>query len=268
MIFLRIKQNDSLWFERWFEGEETELIVPLFENELYDIEIYSKDGKLVKKESFTANKNGVTIVLPRGKIETRTFAPKDLEVFIQQLIKNKFDTELKAQLSLIKSMFPLFKFNEMQIRGGRLEQLMWLYLKKLKSDGIIDDVVWSGKIGTYGLPYPASGKADLLIFIDDLLIVLEVTVIPDTRKQWSAEGASVPDHVRMVSENNPKRKIIGIFSAPSIHEQLEKNLKSHSKEEGIPIICLAIEDLLRLLSLESKERITKDLALALKKKIK
>lgn len=259
MIFIRVKQNDSLWFERWLEGEETELIAPLFKNEPYGIEIYSKDGKLVKKESFTANKDGVTIVLPKGKIETKAFALKDLETFIQQLIKNKFDTELKAQLDLIKSMFPRFKINEMQIRGGRLEQLMWLYLKKLKSDRIIGDAIWSGKIGDYGLPYPASGKPDLLIFMDDLIIVLEVTAIPDTRRQWSAEGASVPDHIRIVSEDNPERKIIGIFSAPSIHKQLAKNLKSHSKEEGIPIICLTIDELLKLLSLNNKKEILKTL---------
>lgn len=259
MPFVRIKQNNSLWFERWLEGGETELIAPLFENEFYDVEIYSQDGKLVKKESFSADKSGVTIVLPKGEIETRILDKKDLKVFIQQLIRNKFDEELKAQLNLIKSMVPQFKINEMSIRGGRLEQLMWLYLKKLKSERIIDDVTWSGKIGEYGLPHPASGKPDLLISIDDLLIVLEVTVIPDTRKQWSAEGASVPDHIKLVYEDNPERKIIGIFSAPSIHKQLAKNLKSHSKDEGIPIFCLTIDDLLKLLSFDSKEEIIKTL---------
>jgi hypothetical protein len=255
MLFIRIKQNNSLWFERWLEGGETGLIVPLFENEKYDIEIYSKNGELIKKESFIANKSGITIIIPKGKIETTFFDKKDIEVFIQQLIKNKFDEELQAQFNLIKSMYPHFKINEGQIRGGRLEQLVWLYLKKLKSEKIIDDVIWSGKIGEHGLPYPASGKPDLLICIDNLIVVLELTVIPDTRKQWSAEGVSVPDHIRIIFEDNPQKKIIGIFSAPSIHKPLAKNLKSYSKEEGIPIICLSIDELLNLLALSSKGKI-------------
>jgi len=259
MLFVRIKQNNSVWFQRWLEGGETELIAPLFENESYDIEVYSKNGKLVKKESFIANRGGITFILPKGRIETKILDKKDIEEFIKQLIKIKFDEELKAQLNLIKSMYPRFKINEMQIRGGRLEQLMWLYLRKLKSEGIVDDVIWSGKIGEYGLPYPASGKPDLLISTNDLLIVLELTVIPDTRQQWSAEGASVPEHIRMVSEGSPERKIVGIFSAPSIHKQLERNLKSYSKEEKIPIICLTIEKLLNLLSLDSKEEIMRTL---------
>lgn len=255
MLFIRIKQNNSLWFERWLEGEERELIAPLFENEPYDIEIYSRDGKLIKKERFIANKSGITIVVSKGKIETIPLTKEDIKTLAKQLIKNKFDEGLKAQLNLIKSMNPRFKISEMQIRGGRLEQLMYLYLKKLKSEKIIDDVLWSGKIGEYGLPYPASGKPDLLIFMDDLLIILELTVIPDTRQQWSAEGVSVPDHIRIIFEDNPQKKIIGIFSAPSIHKPLAKNLKSYSKEEGIPIICLSIDELLNLLALASKGKI-------------
>lgn len=259
MLFIRIKQNKLLWFERWLEGEETELLAPLFESEPYEIEIYSKNGELIKKESFIANKSGITIIIPKGKIKTTFFDKKDIEAFIQQLIKNKFDEELQTQLNLIKSMYPHFKINEGQIRGGRLEQLVWLYLKKLKSEKIIDDVIWSGRIGEYGLPYHASGKPDILILVDNLLIILELTVIPDTRQQWSAEGASVPDHIRIVSKDNPEKKILGIFSAPSIHAQLERNLKSHSKDEGIPIVCFTTDELFKVFASESKERIIKTL---------
>ena len=41
---------------------------------------------------------------------------------------------------------------------------------------------------------------------------------------------------------NPSKKVIGIFSAPSIHPQLEKNLILNAKEDNVGIIfesCVA-----------------------------
>jgi len=49
-------------------------------------------------------------------------------------------------------------------------------------------VIWNGKIGEYGIPSPApggpNGDPDILIFIGDTLVVLELTTIKSKSQQW------------------------------------------------------------------------------------
>ena len=252
MLFIRISQDMTVWFQRWFESGERSVTVPLFEGETYEIEVYGKGGELLKREEILARREGIFLTLPKGKIETKILSKEDIVKFIKELITKKFDDELKEQLTLIKSMYPDSKLNEKQIRGGRLEHLIWLYLQKLRIENIIDAAIWSGKVGDYGLAYPSSGNPDILVYIDNIVIVLEVTIIPDIRMQWSAEGASVPDHVKTFALQNHEKKVIGLFVAPSIYHQLKKNLDAQAKIDRLPILSITMEEFLFFLSMPSR----------------
>lgn len=252
MLFIRISQGTTVWLQRWLESGERAIIVPLFEGETYEIEVYGKGGELLKGEKILAKREGIFLTLPKGKIETKILSKEDIVKFIKELITKKFDDELKEQLALTKSMYPDAKLNEKQIRGGRLEHLIWLYLQKMRIESIIDSAIWSGKVSDYGLAYPASGKPDILVYIDNIVIVLEVTIIPDIRMQWSAEGASVPDHVKTFALQNPEKKVIGLFVAPSIHHQLKKNLDTQAKVDRLPMLSITMEEFLFFLSIPSR----------------
>ena len=109
------------------------------------------------------------------------------------------------------------------LRGSRLEYLFYKYFEKLENENIIDEVIWNGKIGQYGIPSPSpggpTGSPDILLFIDDMIIVVELTTIKAKSQQWSAEGASVPDHIRLVEEKYSDKKIFALYLAPIIHEE-------------------------------------------------
>jgi len=104
--------------------------------------------------------------------------------------------------------------------------------------------------------------------IEDYIFVLELTTIKGFRAQWnSSEASSVPDHIAKFKRLNPEKKVVGIFSAPSIHSQLEQNLTLNARKEKVgmifkPCIEFAIflsnckrKDLIDVLLKESKTQI-------------
>jgi len=120
--------------------------------------------------------------------------------------------------------YPSKKYALDSVRGGRLEHLVYLLCLELKKRGTIIDLEWRGHLDQYGIPYPAPGRSryslgnpDLIIRINGTIMVIELTLIGKTRKQWSYEGESVPDHILGVKKAFPKYKVIGIFSAPDFY---------------------------------------------------
>jgi SOS-response transcriptional repressor LexA len=80
------------------------------------------------------------------------------------------------------------------------------------------------------------------------MVVLEITAFRGNRAQWnSAEASSVPDHIVKFKRNNPTKKIIGLFTAPSIHHQLEQNLRLNARKENVGMIFKPCTDLSKLL---------------------
>jgi hypothetical protein len=151
-----------------------------------------------------------------------------------------FDKMYYHKLCTIQKVLSL-NYVDNRRMGGRLEYLFFKLLDILKEEGVIDDVYWYGKIGKYGIDEPApggkEGNPDIVFDIDDFSFVLELTTIIGTRAQWnSSEASSVPDHICKYKMTNTDRKIIGIFSAPSIHPQVEKNLFLNAKKDNVCMI--------------------------------
>jgi len=102
-------------------------------------------------------------------------------------------------------------------------------------------VFWYGNIGKYGICEPApggkEGNPDIIFEIDNYVFILELTTFRGNRGQWSsAEASSVPDHIAKFKKFIPHKKVVGIFSAPSIHPQLEQNLKLNALKENVGMI--------------------------------
>ena len=95
----------------------------------------------------------------------------------------------------------LDKLNDKSLRGAYFEYYAYKMLLKLLDLKVIDNVIWNGKIGKYGLPTQApggkTGTPDIIFTIDDTDYVLELTTIKSKSGQFAAEGSSVPDHIRL-----------------------------------------------------------------------
>lgn len=257
MIFVRVRQNGKLVHEEVLERKK-QFKAPLFEGEEYLVDIYDIEGNLIKTEKMLATTSGIKVSLPKKTLKAKTLDTQTIIDYINQLIsKDKFDQILKQKICIIKKIHRDWKYNEDQIRGGRLEQLIYTLFLNLQKKKIVDKVFWSGRIGEYDIAYPMSAEPDLIVKIDDLCLVIEVTVIYGIRRQWAAEGASVPDHVRKVAKANPKMKTIGIFVAPSIHRELKNNLDRFAHTDKIPIICKPLQEFSSIISTGDKEQIKK-----------
>jgi hypothetical protein len=251
-------------------GEDVEKIeTPLFENEYYTIEIIdSNTGTKIKEEKFKVDEKQNVLKIDISKApEKRLLTNKEIIQTIDEMLesKNGVDDAYMNRLNVLSKVTGMdIKGNRSYLRGGRLEYLVYRFLHNLEEEGKLDSVVWNGYIRKYGIYQPApggrAGISDIILNIGELTIVLEITTIKDTRMQWNAEGASVPDHITRYKEKMPaESQVIGIFSAPSLHAQLVKNLTQHSKADKIPILCYPLKDLLELLQKLSRDELSKEI---------
>lgn len=223
------------------------LTVPVFENVDYQISAYNiSNGKKVFNNTvqFNREKRQFFIDIDQEYKET-ILTPEQIPQTIYELIEGKFegfDETYYKKLSTLREILGK-NFIDNRRRGGRLEYLFFELLKDAKEKNIIDEVFWYGKESELGVYEPApggkDGSPDLIIEVDNLSIVLELTTIRGIRGQWnSSEASSVPDHIFNYMKRNPKRKVIGIFSAPSIHDQLAKNLLLNAREGNVAMLFL------------------------------
>ena len=126
------------------------------------------------------------------------------------------------------------------------------------NDGVIDEVIWNGKVGEYGLPTSAPGGKhgiyDMVFRIDDIDFVLELTTIKPKSAQFSVEGSSVPDHIKIYSENS-SNNVVGIFCAPQIHDRNMRVMQSSLNDYNIRLNGVTDSDFINLLLTKDRKQI-------------
>ncbi len=175
----------------------------MFLNEPYDIKLYSlTSGEILETIDFKAQHEEEQLII--SQLDDRQCSVPDTVDSYVSLIQEhctakNFSDENLSKLKVIADVFKQDKSNDKQLRGAYLEYYFFKLLTRLQHDGVVDGVIWNGKIGRYGLPIQApggtTGTPDIVFKIDDVDFVLELTTIKPKAQQWSAEGASVPDHV-------------------------------------------------------------------------
>lgn len=164
---------------------------------------------------------------------------------IEHLLSKNFTSEYTQYLKLIGSILNKDFTNNKSLRGSVLEFLTFKFFKKLEFNNIVDEVIWNGKIGEYGIPSQApggpAGSPDMFVFIDDIIVVLELTTIKPKAMQWSAEGASVPDHIKIVEKNFPLKRIYAFYLAPIIHTRVSSGMLSNMGSSKALLISREIE---------------------------
>jgi len=230
----------------------SEIRVPLFDNEKYLINVFEfKKGFNIGAFEITSAKDREEILIDLKDIKPmKALTPDEWAKLIQEHIKSPdFDNMYKAQLNALNKILNI-KIKNGRLRGGRLEFLFYKFLKQLKKQGLIEDLKWNGKLGKYGINQPApggkQGLPDIIFSINNFYFVLELTTIKNKSTQWSAEGSSVPDHIRTFLKQTKKGQVIGIFCAPIQFERNINALKSNLKDINIPILCYEVDSLIEI----------------------
>jgi len=269
MFFVIIKQDNNIVSDRLIQDVSQELIAPLFEGETYRIDIFDEMAQLVQTSHVIARREGIKLKLVKEIPRVRTLDPATISLFIGQLMSRKgdYDDELRQKLVAIGNMYPEKRYSTDSVRGGRLEHLTYLLLLNLKEQEIINDVEWHGNLDQYGIPSPAPGRSrsslgspDILIYIDNTTIVLELTLIGKTRMQWSQEGESVPDHIHAVKEEFPGKTVVGIFSAPDFYRPEHLKAVAAYQDYSIMLKLCSLDHLVSILIQKSctKEKFLSD----------
>jgi hypothetical protein len=244
--------------------------IPMFKNKNYKITcIDLLSGNILKVEEITITDDiydnfelNYTLDGNSNKVEeTIETISKDI---IEHNKSQNFDKDFLKYLSVLESITGRNLTTNKNLRGARLEFLFYKLLSCLKKSNIIDDIYWNGKIGQYGLPVPApggkTGIPDIVFVIDDIHILLELTTIKAKAMQWSAEGSSVPDHIKQYKEQF-KVKTMGIFVAPIHHERVITGIKSQLLDDDIIIKFFTDEEILNLFKHSSKNDLKNSLGI-------
>lgn len=244
----------------------SEIKAPFFDNEKYLITIFElKTGFNIGMFEIVPTRKKAEILIDLKNIKpSKVLTIEEWAKLIKEHIESPdFDHIYKSYLDTLRKVLEL-KSKNGRLRGGRLEFLFYKLLEQLEKKGIIKNLKWNGKLGKYGINGPAPGGRlgfpDITFSINNFHFVLELTTIKNKSTQWSAEGSSVPDHIRTFSVQKEKGHVIGIFCAPIQFERNIKALKSGLEDKKIPILCYRVDLLLSIfLSKNPLERFLKDI---------
>ncbi|MFA7301841.1 MAG: hypothetical protein WC069_06045 [Candidatus Shapirobacteria bacterium] len=252
-FYVRIYDGENKEISCGVYSSENSLSVALFQDEEYKFDFYSfSDAQLFYSESRKIKSDKISFQLPSvGVYKKEDDDNQDkLEQNILELINSKdYDSSYAQHISMVSSITGKTNFSTAQLRGGRLEYLFYKLLKRYKDLGKIDDVIWNGKVDEFGIMYPAAGGKegypDVYFFIKQNVYVLELTTIQANAMQWSAEGASVHDHIMNLQKKiGAQYSTHGIFSAPTIAPRLEGMFKHIEAKENIPHHTVPIKELI------------------------
>ncbi|WP_188347453.1 AlwI family type II restriction endonuclease [Sphingobacterium cavernae] len=231
-------------------------IFPYLESNFYNIQILDKNsGKVHKSYKVEKYTNKINLFLDNDDVvKEDVFTLENLSTeIINHIEANNFCKNYSSYLYILTKFTGKDYLNNKSLRGARLEFLFYKLFNSLKEFKIIDEVIWGGKIGKYGLPSQApggpKGNPDLIVFVDNKLLVVELTTIKSKSQQWTAEAASVPDHIKNVYHDyNGKYDIIGLYLAPIQHDRVKSGIMSNLNDFNVKMLFKEIPQMVDVLT--------------------
>lgn len=235
-------------------SENGVLQFPMFVNERYDVKIIDvMTGEELETIDICPSFEQREYLI-EGKETNATENVETLSDIANEIIEHcessNFAGKTLNYLNTLSKITGIDKVNDKSLRGAYFEYYVYKMLNVLKDNNVIDDVVWNGKIGKYGLPTQApggkTGTPDIVFIVDDKHVVVELTTIKPKSTQFSAEGSSVPDHIRLYKQSTGK-DVVGVFCAPVIHERNTAAMESTIAPHGIKLHCITDKELVDIL---------------------
>lgn len=264
-LFWSVEKN-GLMIDSNIVSEHGEFNVPVFMHEGYKIKIFRvSNGDLLFEDVFAIDDKSNHFEIPNittSKIPNFGTVKSYSDEIMNHINEKNFSTSILEKLKTIAKITGIDKTEDKHLRGAYLEYYFFMLLKCLESKGIIDEVIWNGKLGKYGLPNAApggkTGTPDIVFKINDIDFILELTTIKAKSTQFRAEGASVPDHIKLY-EKTTSRRVHGIFCAPIIHSRNNSAMESVLKGTNTSITFFEVTQLLEILKEENRIMIYKKL---------
>lgn len=260
-----LKENQQIFGDLIYKNNF--FIYPMFIDEEYKLEIFEvESGNLIDEYKIKTSNNLKEFVIKNiSVIENKIESLEDIYYEILEHSNSRyFSKKMLNYLSILYKQDGIDRKENKSLRGAIYELLFFKFLTKLEQNNVIDEVIWNGRVGRYGLPTSAPGgklgTPDIIFRINDIVFILELTTIRSKSLQFKAEGSSVPDHIKLFKLNS-RNKIIGIFSAPLIHARNTASMESILHKEQIPIICIRDIDLLNILMQQNTNLILNQLLL-------
>lgn len=272
-LYVEITDDQDSLIDTAILNARSRYLTPIFEKERYKISLYNiTDGALIYTSSFISTKyqefeiNDQLIskgTLYKDEGLFLSYSSLDTKDLIKEILEHStsknFSDKMLIKLRLLHKKLGVDKLRDKSLRGAQYEYLFYLLLSQLKDRGIINDVIWNGKLGNYNLPIQApggkTGDPDLIFIIDNIRYVLELTTIRAKSMQFQAEGSSVPDHIKLYQEEYPNIVVKGIFCAPLIHERVHSTMSTILSVQSIPFISITDEEFLLVLDSKTKEEL-------------
>ncbi|EJT6478467.1 hypothetical protein [Clostridium perfringens] len=239
---------------------------PMFINEEYSLEcIDIESGEYLSTQTIIPNSDEVEFTLNISS--SKSIKADTMEDIAKEILEHSsskfFGKKMLNYLSILCKIDGKDRSQYAVLKGAYYEYLFFKLLLLMQEEGIIDDVIWNGKVGEYGLPTSApggkTGTCDMVFTINEISFVLELTTIRPKSTQFNAEGASVPDHIRLY-KNQVKKDVIGIFCAPQIHERNKIIMETSLLEDNIKLNSIKDSDLLNLFMSKDRDKIVSKLS--------
>ena len=227
---------------------------PMFFNEQYNVKIIDvMTGEELKSYDIcpTFDNKEFTIKSSSFNNSSHTETISDIgQEIIEHCNSRNFAGKTLNYLTTLSKITGEDFLSSPSLRGAYFEYYVYKMLNLLKESNVIDEVIWNGHQGKYGLPVSApggkKGTPDIIFIIDDLHVVVELTTIKAKSTQFSAEGSSVPDHIRLYKEDS-LAKVAGVFCAPIIHERNSASMLLTTAQYGIDLYCMTDKELVNIL---------------------
>lgn len=260
-ILIAVYKDRELLFGDLAEcGESIEF--PAFIDEEYKIKTISpQDGKTLFEEKVYPGYDLLEFEIEvDAEYQTSELCLEDLaDRIIRHARSDNYAQEILNYFEILELIDEQDRTSNAVFKGGYYEYYFYLMLKTLREEGVIDDVIWNGSLREYSIPRHApggrTGRPDIIFIIDSIHFVLEVTTIMSRAQQFSAEGASVPDHIRKYFNELSDVEGMGIFCAPIIFPRNRAALKAAVEESGNEVISITDEELLAILQCRDRGEI-------------
>lgn len=257
-IFVTIKKDDEVLDCDILEKNDS-CFVPMFEKDEYVIDVSNiENGQLIHSEKFVPSYDNNKYIINNFNHDNILSNEEDIEDLYNEIKKHSqaknFEGKMHNYLNVLNKLTGINKLEDKSLRGAYYENLFYKVLSILEKQGKIDNVIWNGKIGKFGLPVSApggkTGTSDIIFTIGDTDYVLELTTIKSKSMQFGAECSSVPDHIRLYNKTT-NHKVIGIFVAPIIHERNTNTMKSVLSSLDTDVICITDKEFISVLKSNS-----------------
>jgi len=259
---LNIEYKDRVIYSDLIE-QFKDAMIPMFNNKNYKVKcIDLLTGSTLKEEEIIIsdeiyNKSELKYTVDGNSNSVKETIDTITKDIVEHNKSKNFDSDFLKYLAVLESITGKSLTKNKNLRGARLEFLFYKLLVKLKENNIIDDIYWNGKVSQYGLPVPApggkNGIPDIVFIIDNIHVLLELTTIKAKSMQWTAEGASVPDHMNYYKKQNGVNTV-GIFVAPIHHERVTNGISSQLSSD-VNINFFTDEEVLKLFTESTRDEL-------------